>query len=62
VPVTVTLTYLNGETQDVVVPVTEKVVEKTIPLKTPSGLRKVEANDDNGALVEIERPGPTASR
>jgi hypothetical protein len=62
VPVTVTLTYVNGETQDVVVPVTEKVVEKTIPLKTPSGLRKVEANDDNGALVEIERPGPTASR
>jgi hypothetical protein len=62
VPVTVTLTYMNGETQDVVVAVTEKVVEKTIPLKTPSGLRKVEANDDNGALVEIERPGPTASR
>jgi hypothetical protein len=55
-PVTVTLTYANGEVEEVVVPVTEKIVERTIPLKPKAGaLRKVEANEDHGALVEIER-------
>ncbi len=53
VPITVTLTYANGETEDVIVPVTEKVAERTIPLK--GTLKKVEANEDNGALVEIEK-------
>jgi len=55
VPVTITLTYVNGDTEDVVVPVTDASVERTIPLKSKLGLRKVEANEDNGALVEIER-------
>ena len=55
-PITVTLTYTNGEIEEVVVPVTEKVVERTIPLKPKAGaLRKVEANEDHGALVEIEK-------
>jgi hypothetical protein len=55
-PITVTLTYMNGEIDEVIVPVTEKVVERTIPLKPKAGaLRKVEANEDHGALVEIER-------
>ena len=31
VPITVTLTYMNGETESVIVPVTEQVVERTIP-------------------------------
>jgi hypothetical protein len=53
VPITVTLTYASGETEDVVVPVTDKVAERTIQLK--GALRKVEANEDNGALVEIEK-------
>ncbi len=53
VPITVTLTYTNGETESVVVPVTEKVVERTLPVK--GTLRKVEANEDNAALVEIEK-------
>jgi hypothetical protein len=54
VPITVTVTYMNGETENILVPVTDKMVERTIPLKS-SGLRKVEANEDNGALVEIEK-------
>ncbi len=46
VPITVTLTYTSGETESVVVPVTERVVERTLPVK--GALRKVEANEDNG--------------
>ena len=53
VPITVTLTYASGETESVVVPVTEKVVERTLPVK--GTLRRVEANEDNAALVEIEK-------
>jgi hypothetical protein len=55
VPVTVTVTYMNGETEDYVVPVTKNSVERTITLKPKLGLRKIEANEDNGALVEIDR-------
>ena len=55
VPITVTLTYTSGETESVVVPVTERVVERTIPVK--GALRKVEANEDYAALVEIEKQG-----
>ncbi len=55
VPITVTLTYTSGETESVVVPVTERVVERTLPVK--GALRKVEANEDNAALVEIEKLG-----
>jgi Peptidase family M1 domain len=55
-PVTVMLTYMNGETDEVIVPVVEKVVERTIPLKPKAGaLRRVEANEDNAALVDIEK-------
>jgi len=58
VPITVTLTYTSGETESVVVAVTERVVERTLPLKPGRGaLRKVEANEDNAALVEIEKQG-----
>jgi aminopeptidase N len=53
VPVTVTITYASGETEDIVVPVTDRVAERTIPLK--GALRRVEANDDGGALAEIEK-------
>ena len=56
VPITITVTYANGETDNVVVPVTEKTVERTLTLKPKAGaIKKVEANEDNGALVEIER-------
>ena len=56
VPITITVTYMNGETDNFVVPVTEKSVERTLTLKPKAGaIKKVEANEDNGALVEIER-------
>jgi hypothetical protein len=35
------------------VPVTEKTVERTLPLKGP--VRSIEANRDHGALAEINR-------
>jgi hypothetical protein len=54
-PITVTLTYTSGETESVVVPVTGRVVERTLTVK--GALRKVEANEDNAALVEIEKLG-----
>ena len=58
VPVTVTVSYMNGETDEFIVHVTEKVTEKTLTLKPKAGaIRKVEANEDNAALVEIDRSG-----
>jgi hypothetical protein len=53
VPVTVTVTYATGETEDVVVPVTERVVERTIPAR--GAVRKVEANSDFAALADVDR-------
>jgi aminopeptidase N len=53
VPVTVTMTYTNGATEHVVVPVSERVVERTLPLQGP--LRKVEINQDHAAVAEFER-------
>ena len=53
VPVTVTITYADNTSEDVVVPVTDRTVERTIPLK--GKVRGVEANKDSGALVKIER-------
>jgi hypothetical protein len=52
VPVTVTLTYANGRTQDVVVPVTEAVVERSIP--TTDLVRQVQVNRDSAAIAEFE--------
>jgi hypothetical protein len=51
IPVTVTIAYTNGAVEDVVVPVVDAVVERTIPLK--GRIRSVEANKDGGALAEI---------
>jgi aminopeptidase N len=53
VPITVTITYADGQSEDVVVAVTEKVVEKTVTLKGP--LRGVDVNKDHGALVEVTK-------
>ena len=50
-PVTVRLRYASGETEDVTVLVTDRVVEHTLPLK--GVLRSVQANGDEGALVEV---------
>ena len=51
-PVTVTLTYANGRTSDVVVPVTEAVVERSIP--TTDLVRQVQVNRDSAAIAEFE--------
>lgn len=53
VALTVTISYADGSAEDVVVPVTEKSVERTLPLK--GAVRSIDANRDNAALVEIER-------
>ena len=53
VPVTVTITYASGEIENIVVPVTERVVERTIPAR--SAVRKVEANTDFAALADFDR-------
>jgi hypothetical protein len=55
VAVTVSVIYTNGESEDVVVPVTERVVERTLPLKR--ALRAIEVNRDHGALVDVNRDG-----
>ena len=52
-PLTVTIGYSDGTTEDVLVTLAEKVVEQTIPLKGP--VRSVEVNKDSAALVELER-------
>jgi hypothetical protein len=51
-PVTVTLTYANGRTADFVVPVTEAVVERSIP--TTDLVRQVQVNRDSAAIAEFE--------
>ena len=53
VPVTVQITYTTGETQELVVAVGERVVERTVPLK--GTIRKVDINGDQASLVEIEK-------
>jgi len=53
VPVMVTVTYADGTSEEVIVAVTDKVVERTVALK--GALRGVEANRDGGALAEIEK-------
>jgi len=52
-PVTVTLVYANGQTKDVMVPVTDKQMERKIPA---DGLvRQVQVNRDSAALAEFEQ-------
>ena len=53
VPITVTIEYADGTSEEVVVPLSEKLTERTIPLK--GAVRTIAANDDNAALVNIER-------
>ncbi|MEO5894176.1 MAG: M1 family aminopeptidase [Vicinamibacterales bacterium] len=52
-PVTVSLTYGSGERTDEVVKVSEKVVEKRLPLR--GALRSASANADHASLAEIVR-------
>jgi len=52
VPITVTVTYDSGATENVVVQLADKHTERTIPLK--GRVRTIAANADNAALVEID--------
>jgi aminopeptidase N len=53
VPITVTIAYTDGSSQDAIVLVAEREVQRTIPLK--GAVRSVEVNRDGGALAEIRR-------
>jgi Peptidase family M1 domain len=53
IPITVTITYADGTTEDVIVKLTETTTERMIPLK--GALRAVDVNKDGGSLAEIER-------
>jgi hypothetical protein len=52
-PVTVTISYADGTSEEQIVAVSERVVERTIPLHGP--VRSIEANRDSSSLAEIER-------
>ena len=52
-PVTLTLQYVDGSSEDVVVVMTEASGSKTVPLK--SALRSVDVNRDEAALGTFER-------
>jgi aminopeptidase N len=53
VPVTVSVIYGDGRIDDVVVEVTQKVVERSLRLN--GAVRAIEANRDYGAVAEINR-------
>jgi hypothetical protein len=53
VPVTVTLQYASGQSEDVLVKLSEAKTELRLPLK--GALRTVEVNRDSAALVEVAR-------
>jgi len=53
VPITVTVSYASGATENVIVLLADKHTERAIPLKGP--VRTITANADNAALVEIDR-------
>ena len=48
-PVTVTITYANGRTQEIVVPITDKRVEHRFRAEAP--VRQIRVNRDNAALA-----------
>ena len=52
-PITVSISYADGSSEDVVVAVTEKSIERSIPLK--GAMRSVEVNRDGAALAEVEK-------
>jgi hypothetical protein len=52
-PVTVRVRYPDGRTEDLIVPITERLVERALPLKDMP--RDVEVNDDDAALIDVVR-------
>jgi aminopeptidase N len=53
IPITVTIVYADGTSEDVTVKVTQATTERVIPLK--GAVRSVEVNKDGGSLAEIEK-------
>jgi Peptidase family M1 domain len=53
VPVTVTVTYTDGSSEDLVVPVTERIVERSLPLR--GSVRSIDVNRDYGAVADITK-------
>jgi hypothetical protein len=53
IPVTVTLTYADGRTDTVVVPISDSQVERSIPTDGP--VRRVQINQDSAALAEFSQ-------
>ncbi len=51
-PITVTVLYADGRSQDVLVPLTSASIEQRIPTK--GGVKSVEINRDGAALAEFE--------
>jgi hypothetical protein len=52
-PVTVRLNYASGESEEIVVMLNDRLIERTVALKAP--LRGVGVNDDHAALARIDR-------
>jgi len=50
-PVTVSILYMDGSLEELVVLVNDRVVDRTLPLKGP--VREIEVNRDYGAVAEI---------
>ena len=53
VPVTVTIAYSDGTSENILCILADKHTERTVPLKGP--VRTIVANADNAALVEIDK-------
>ena len=53
VPVTVTITYTTGETEEHIIFVRERAIERTVTLK--GAVREIEVNRDNAALAEFRK-------
>jgi hypothetical protein len=53
VPVTVTMVYTDGTSENVVVPVTKARVSRVLPLR--GTLRDVKIDDDHAALATFQR-------
>ncbi|MDP9322392.1 MAG: hypothetical protein M3P13_02055 [Acidobacteriota bacterium] len=53
VPITVSVTYASGTTENILIQLADKLTERTLPLKGP--IRGITANTDSGALVEIDK-------
>ena len=52
-PVTVTLQYADRREVDVIVPVTERVVD--VPFALTGALRGIEVSKDDGTLADVTR-------